>query len=422
MGDASTEGGPPVDAGPMVVTVQGHVIDRWRHPMAAVPIVIGTHIATTDANGAFIIPGVQTPYDVNLVVEYSNGPYSWLYQGISRANPTLQVDTWVMPFRYAHYFDWSITNPTFPLPNNSVASFVWGSADGRHDDSGLTSAGYSMEEPGWSGPANTAGTSYVLKWTINASSLPTAYTGYDFLATTLKDMAQTTIALDLSKNPTIAAGPASGTITHSALMGSWSDVYVTFNSGANMKVVDAAPNAGNTFSFVLPTISGATGTICVQEGAVYDLPFAMVHKGGLSANQTGVAIQVPPPAVPMAPSQGATVSTTTDFAWTGGAGVSLFVAEIPNPTGTDTHYRVLTAQKTARLPKYVASTGVVVPASLPGFWHIETHGPYATMDAATDSKGFVDPFDYSGSIDGPVDRDGEMLMSAGRGFTTTANP
>jgi len=44
------------------------------------------------------------------------------------------------------------------------------------------------------------------------------------------------------------------------------------------------------------------------------------------------------------------------------------------------------------------------------------------MDAATDVKGFVDPFDYSAGIDGPVDRDGEMLMSDGRGFKTSANP
>jgi hypothetical protein len=206
------------------------------------------------------------------------------------------------------------------------------------------------------------------------------------------------------------------------LLGSVSDVYVSFNTGASIKVVDGASTAGNTFSFVLPTLTGATGTICVQEGAIYDLPFAIVHKIGLAPNQTGVAVQVPTPAVPMAPSQGATVSTTTDFTWTGGAGVSLFVADIPNPSGADTHYRVLTASKTARLPKYVTSTGIVVPASLPGAWHIETHGPYSTMDAATDVKGFVDPFDYSASIDGPVDRDGEMLMSAGRGFTTTANP
>ena len=49
-------------------------------------------------------------------------------------------------------------------------------------------------------------------------------------------------------------------------------------------------------------------------------------------------------------------------------------------------------------------------------------GRTRTMDAATDVKGFVDPFDYSARIDGPVDRDGEMLMSDGRGFTTSANP
>ena len=116
------------------------------------------------------------------------------------------------------------------------------------------------------------------------------------------------------------------------------------------------------------------------------------------------------------------MSTTTDFTWSGGNRVSLFLADVDDPNGTNTHFRVLTAQKTARLPKYVASTGIAIPGGKAGGWRIETHGPYATMDAATDVKGFVDPFDYSAGIDGPVDRDGEMLMSDGRGFTTSANP
>ena len=350
----------PVEAGPSIVTVQGRVIDRWRHAMPNVPIVINNKPTTTDTNGAFTMAGVQTPYDVNLVVQYSNGPYSWLYQGISRANPTLQVDTWVMPFRYSETFDLAITKPAFPLPNNTLAGFSWGSPDGLYISS-IDGPGFSGVSAGRSGPVKSIGTSHVLKWTINADLRPSGYNGYDFIATTLEDMKPTAISLDLTKNPTITSGPVSGTITRGKLMDAYTDVYVTFTSGANIQVVSSFANVTNNFSYVVPTLTGATATICVQEGARYDLPYTIVHKTGLTANQANVAVVLPDPATLMGSPGRRDGEHHHRFSWSGGNGVSLFLADVDDPGGTNTHFRVLTTQKTARLPKYVASTGIVIP-------------------------------------------------------------
>ena len=356
---------------------------------------------TTDASGASRWPGVQTPYDVNLVVQYSNGPYSWLYQGISRANPTLRSTPGSCPFATRRP-----STSRSPSPPSRCPTTRWPGFRGDHRTASLMLSidgpGFSGVSAGRSGPVKSIGASHVLKWTFATTDLrPSGYNGYDFLATTLEDMKPTTVSLDLTKNPTIASGPVSGTITRSKLVDAYTDVYVTFTSGASIQVVSGFANVTNTFSYVVPTLAGATATICVQEGARYDLPYTIVHKTGLTAE----------------PSQrGHCHSRSRDahgppgrrygehhhrFTWTGGNGVSLFSADVDDPTGANTHFRVLTAQKTARLPKYVASTGIAIPGGKAGGWHIETHGPYATMDAATDVKGFVDPFDYSAGSTGP---------------------
>ncbi len=104
----------------------------------------------------------------------------------------------------------------------------------------------------------------------------------------------------------IASGPVLGSIVRGKLIPASSYVYVTFTSGANIKVVDGYTNTVNNFSFTVPTLTGATATICVQEGPIYDLPFAIVHKNDLVANQANVPIAIPDPAVLALPLQNTT--------------------------------------------------------------------------------------------------------------------
>ena len=68
--DAGSDGGVR-DSGtvlPTTISVHGHVIDYWRHPVEGITVSIGAGSALTDVTGAFSIANVTTPYDASLEV------------------------------------------------------------------------------------------------------------------------------------------------------------------------------------------------------------------------------------------------------------------------------------------------------------------------------------------------------------------
>ena len=84
----SSSTGPSGNGGGGVVTVAGKVIGINGQSVAGVPVLVtGKPSTNTDANGAFSIAGVTTPYDIT-VVDAAN-KRAIVYKGLSRSDPTL---------------------------------------------------------------------------------------------------------------------------------------------------------------------------------------------------------------------------------------------------------------------------------------------------------------------------------------------
>jgi hypothetical protein len=166
--------------------------------------------------------------------------------------------------------------------------------------------------------------------------------------------------------------------------------------------------------------------VCAQAGSWTTPPFSLAHKHGISAAQTGIALTVPDAASPIAPGASTTVSTSTDFSWSapsGQQGPVLYTLGLAvGDSIPQTHIRVVTSKTTARIPKFPAAFGPIVTPSVSGGWWVETNGSFTSVDAAATASGFVDPFDHSATIVGPLDQDGTHTWSAARSLTISATP
>src|SRR5688572_5074274 len=126
-GASAPEAGPVHDER---VRVRGKVIDFWRQPVAGVEVTIGETTARTDATGAFTIERVTPPYAALAVfsVTYPSSntrEYRWLYEGLTRADPTLQVDS--SNVSHAARVEATFTGPMFPLPAAQRLQYAFGS-------------------------------------------------------------------------------------------------------------------------------------------------------------------------------------------------------------------------------------------------------------------------------------------------------
>jgi hypothetical protein len=412
------------EGGAHAIAVHGRVIDRLRHPYPGIRVQIGSELATTDDAGYFTIANVTPPYDASFVI---SDPYLqvWSYQGLHRADPTLQVETEVFPYKSTNYYNITISAPPFPLPEGTKAKFGWGSPDGKYnyDFSDSSSGGVQALSASWSGPNSTQGAAHVLKWTTatdaGSSEMPVAYGGYDTAPATLVDGATVETTLDLTKNPTIPSATLSGTVTAGSLNANpHLDAYVKFPSGAAIKIVnDYAPKG--TFGYVTPKLTGATISVVYYAGDNYDYPFSLVHKHGLAPDQTGVALALPEPPKPSFPadSTNVMVTSTTDFGWTGPDVTYVLCFFVDG-----TRFRVVTDKKQGRFPKIPDGSGITIPASKEGGWWLEINGPYTSIDLAAGPQGLLDTFDDYVEIVGVDDRDGVHVFSDASGFTTSATP
>jgi hypothetical protein len=415
---------PPVDAsdgGATTIVVSGKVIDAWRHPCPNAPVMIGSTVVITDANGAFSIPGVTKPYDVTFIVDTPQFTEAWAFIGLTNDKPTLQFDADLSPT----HSETSLTAPVTGISDMSV--FSWGSADGIFNEK-LSAPGIQDDSPSWSGPTQSAGVAHALKWTTQAGGEPAAYTGYDEKPATLTANGTLSLSLDLTTK-SIPTDTVSGTVTLGELTSPLVDVWVTFAGGGGITVVSQAPPQ-NAFSYLVPRIANATVTLVETAGDSFYFPFGLVHKRAPASSLTGVTLTVPDPAHLALPRDAGMASSATEFSWTGPDVVYVAGFWVVD---TGIRYRVVTKEKNgstfvAHLPRLPPNSGIDFPVGKTVNWWAEFQGTYASVDDATGPQGFVDSIDgYTSSslqsatiIVGPNDRDGVRVTSAVRSFTSVA--
>ena len=288
-------------------------------------MTIGTTATTTDVNGQFTVSGVTAPYDVFFTIStiQANTPakYGWLYKGLTRVEPTLQVGR-AFPERGASSLETSVTNVNFPgLPDTQTVHASYGSVDGAFDTY-LTGTPTTDINSLWYGPTTTSMTGHALHWSRASSTdldLPTGYLGYDAKNVSLVDSAVANISFDLP-NMTMSTGTLSGTVTPSISGGVRANsVFLRFADNAVMPIVSESSQP-TTFTYMTPSIAQSTLTVAASQGYVSSPPYSVVHKDGLPSTQSGIALQIPDAPSLSVPTAGATgVNQSRLFRWSGTA-------------------------------------------------------------------------------------------------------
>jgi hypothetical protein len=399
-------------------TVTGHVIDYWGHKITGIPVQIGATLVTTDDQGAFTIPSVAAEYDVSLVVDFSGDfpreTYGWVFQGLTRRDPTLQVYAGIA--RQSGNIVITPTNAT--MTATSTLSVALGGPDGSDEFTGVEANGIQTDTT-WRGPATTQERAHGLLWSNDATSgLPNGYIGYDTALVALSNTADMAmINLNLKATATIPSGNIVGKVTPASGTSRENDLFLRFTSGAEIEL--AGDTTGpDTFTYLVPTIANGSTTLAAVEGDAYYGNYAVAHKDGLAAGTTGITATIPTPAKPLTPMDGAVnVDGTSQFTFLAGAGnPGAYVVSMIAKDFYDGLY-VVTAQKTFTVP--VVAGGAYAFGSTHIYqWRVETHDSYATVDSMSGPTGFMDEFSGDdASPTGPHTGDGSFTISQHNEFT-----
>lgn len=418
-----TSGTAPVEG-----TVHGKVIDLWESPLANVPIQIGDQVGTTDANGEFSFDDVPAEYDASLKIQIENPPsdYGWVYQGLTRRNPTLQV--------YQGRQERSATVEVAtqgvpkPKPADHEAVVAFGMPVGARTGTVDTETG-TYFEPSWLGANETPATVHALLWSSNETTkAPTAYKAYASQA--IKKLVEGTgndkLTFDLTPT-TVDTGTISGAITPAASGNRINRLFARFESHATIRLMDQ-DSAPNTFSYLAPSLPKAALTVAAFEGTL-DGQFGVAHADGLKAGASAVTLTIPSPGqalTPAGPTTGAFKDQT--FTFTSGQGKdSPCVIWIERDDLAYYSMYVVTTKRKFKVPEVVGGAFTLAmheeKAPQPEYvWSVQAHGNFQSVDAMAGPDGFIDSFGWRhGDPSGPSQQDGTFSTSAKTAFTTTIN-
>jgi hypothetical protein len=413
-GDGGMAGAPdPVDP-----TVQGRVIDFWGKALSGVPVQIGEVQVITNAQGQFTFEDVPAEYDVSLVVrpKSPDKDFGWVYQGLTRRDPTLQV----YQGRDERSAEVLTKVSNVMLGASDTITVAFGTPDGSYQNTSVSAlpAG-EWSYPSWVGGTSTTGNAHALWWTNNdATDLPSSYKAYVTKPVGLFETVDGDETFDLTPS-TIAIDTVSGTATPALEDDRQNTVFVRFGSSATIQLVDQSPGAPDTFSYVVPKLANSSITVAAREGYYYG-PTGLAHGDGLTPGDNSIALDIPAPAEPLSPVGGSANSVTKDTNFTFKSSASnkgAFVVVMENQDYYQTLY-IVTSKKQFKIPVVAGSVFELDPAQL-FYWRVETHGDFATVDQMVGASGFMDAFSFDWETPmGPKQESGSFTMSGGYPFTT----
>jgi Carboxypeptidase regulatory-like domain len=387
------------------ITVSGTVTDEYGSPAPGQTVSITSGAfqgsAVSDANGAFSVAGVPTPYTATVLD--SGGKYAVQYQGLTRADPSL-FDPIVVSPPYSATVAGQLDGAAIPVPTGDRATVEFVSPQ-----TGLANSSIAVPVSGnfsgtviWAGPTTTTGTLYALE--LHAvGGLPVDYPGYGTRSGVLLENMGTLSGQDVALS-SVTTGTVSGTVTTPAGY-AVTGKAMFFQPAANavFGIVEDS-STSTSFSYTTPSISDATFTLVVTAQGTSG-GSALVKKAGLAANESGVALTIPPAPMLSLPVNAATgVTVTTPFSWTSFTGVYLVIFS----TGAGPSYAVFSAATTVTIPD-LSSEGFPLPASAPFTWEVYGFGPTTSVDSLAVPGGFINLLYLL---------DGYTAVSQGRTFTT----
>jgi hypothetical protein len=398
-------------------TVHGTVIDIWGNKLPNVPVQIGETLATTDANGRFTIENVSETYEASVDVEFvqysTPRSFGWVYQGLTRRDPTLQV-FWGQPIREGRS-DFSPPGPTYEV--DEKVSLAIGGPNGN-DQGTIGEGGNDGFYVHWEGGDTYTGTAHALFLHYDHSTeLPTKYYSHTSSPLTVNETDRTKAALTLTRD-SLASENLQGTATWTAAADRALQVWLHFTDHTTLQVVEDN-YAVTPFSYLVPTLAKSTFAVAASQGDPYYGETSITMRDGLSAT-SNPAFTMAPSVKLTSPASGKTMVTgATNFVISpnGNGGPYVFQFVNVDKNGPIQAIYLVTTQTSVTIPKVIGG-GMELQANNLIEWRVGTHGAYADVDALASPGGGLMPFtDYGVDLEGPP-RDGEFTMSEWRTFTT----
>jgi len=405
-GGATGEGGS-VDAPPGAV--RGKVIDFYGRPVPNVPIGIGDQTSATANDGTFTIEDVTPPYDVSLVVDNDRINYAWVYQGITRLDPTLQVEAGLSERGNTTTF--ILENAMFGGEN--VVAIAVGSPDTSYT---VKPSGAELTVfPSWSGPTSVDLGAHGLWWTetdMDTMPGPASYKSYAQSASpvTFTDGMPAEVRLDLAESM-VASARVQGTVVRTLPDSPNLSAFVRFDDNAMIELFNEPVDEAN-FVFMAPDLPGATVVAVGSHGDMFSGPYGVAAE---AFDGGGITITPPEACAIISPvSDAVNIGPSTTFEWTAKPGAR--VLHIEDQDFYQGIYVVTMATKIT-LPEVVG--GYKLRANALHTWTVETHGTAETMDEVTGPDGFLDPLsDDWETPRGPKHGSPSFSISQRRAFQT----
>jgi hypothetical protein len=369
---------------PPTITVAGKVTDVAKKGVSGATVAIGSQHATTDGTGAFSIAGVTAPYDAAVVIPVGSRNVAIVYQGLTRADPTLLA----IPL-----------NGT--LPNSGTVSGMVSGGDALPEVSDKTAVAWGSPETSaspppfannpwsisleWAGPAATTGSVHALQWTPT-TGIPTAYKGYGVTTGVAVANGGTTSAVSVAMSAPASSTIGGNVIVPAGVTLSAKLLSIDFADGATF-AVGTEGTAATSFTYPVP--SGISSTASVTAGGSAPGAISLTQVRNIAAGSTGTTVAVLAPAVQSTPVLNATgVGTSTDFTWTGLSGGVHIVLINSGASATAPGYYLITTGTTGRIPD-LSTLGVVLPASTAYAWAILAIAPWTSIDDFAGGSGLL---------------------------------
>jgi hypothetical protein len=388
------DGTPDAGAGGPI-TVAGHVVDFLLHPVPGLRVTIGEQEVLSGDDGAFTIEGVTPPYDVSLIASttqssFSFRYYAYVYQGLTRPDPTVQV-YYGLPERNSS-LDLAVSNNTFVDGDNRQLLFAFSSPDGAYSATGINVVDPSLF-PAWNGPASTAGNAHgllVQRSSTDTGAPPLGYEAYQTTPLALTDEGDSIVGLDMSAD-TIPTITLTGSVDSGPFGSATHLISTRFADGTALPLL-SADSTQEAFSYLLPVLPNASLTVAASAGVP---GYTVAHADAVPATaQQNVALVLPRPVSPNAPANGSAVGPGTPFSWsTVGQSAQVFVWHIESEAFFEGIY-VITSRSEITFPQ-VPGYSMNLPEAGDDwafYWSVETHGDHPNVDAATGPGGLYDSF------------------------------
>ncbi|HVP67984.1 MAG TPA: carboxypeptidase-like regulatory domain-containing protein [Anaeromyxobacteraceae bacterium] len=374
---------------PASMALGGKVIAPNGTPVAAAVVRVGSSTATTDAAGAFSLTSVAPPYDITATAP--SGLLTSVYPGMRRMDPTLVIFDTAPAFPLSAYLAGTLSGGAgFPQPAGHEAGVSFASAEANGSCPVLAGSSTFFMDISWSGASSEAGTLHALQWTVDANGRPVSYDGYGNRTGVTLTSGSTVSGQDIAL-AAIQARSVSGTIDNSVNSNvAVIAMFTVLPDGARIRVLPPpsdpspypSPGFQSTFSIPTPVLPSGKIDVVSFQGYVGGA-YQEVHRHGLAADASGVAIQYGGLPMQNSPAEGATeVGPGTTFTWFAMPDSPVYVASFRGPSGSP-GYDVFATAQSLTIP-----TGFALPSNAAYTWWIRGSSAFSTVDDAAGPGGF----------------------------------